>query len=152
MMKSDLVKTCHPCQNLLPDSAIINQLLEPQWFKSMYVGTTRYESFIDESKRRDDSCVFFTHNNQRRVGRILAIVKEKDQQPQCIIEPVVITRKISFTINRKKYECPNVFYGHFHSGDRLLVSWRDLHDKLAYALHIDELFVFFRFPNLVESS
>lgn len=151
-LKPALVKTCRPCENPLPGSVLIDQLSVPQCFKSMYVGTTRYSSFADENKRRDDSCVFYTHNNQQRVGRILAIVKEKDQQPQCIVQPVVVSKKITFTVNRKKYECPNLFYGYFRANDLLLINWRDLHEKLAYVRYDDELFIFFRFPNLVESS
>jgi hypothetical protein len=151
-VKSAIVKVYHPCNNPFSHLDIFNNLNEPQFFKSASIGTIRYRSYVSKEQTRDDSCVLFTKNGHQCIGRILIIVRDKNQDVLFLIQPAVVEKSLTFSVSRKMYTCPNVFFGHFESNNFVLHSWRDLNDKLAYVYNSDRSCIFFRFPNLVESS
>jgi hypothetical protein len=80
------------------------------------------------------------------------IIRDKDEQVSFLIQPAIIEKTLTFSISKKTYTCPNVFFGYFESNKFLMRSWRDLNDKLAYVCNSDNSYIFFRFPNLFESS
>lgn len=147
-----IVKVYHQCDNLFPRLAILGRLIEPQFFRSASIGTVRYQSYISSEQTRDDSCVIFVHNDEQKIGRILMISRDKNGDTLFLIQPAVIQKALTFSIRRKTYTCNNISFGYFHLNKFLLVSWRVLKEKLAYVDNGNNSYIFFRFPNLVESS
>ena len=76
--KSAIVKVYHPFDNLFPRLTILDQLIEPQFFRSVSIETVRYQSYISKEQTRDDSCVLFVKNDQQYIGCILMIICNKN--------------------------------------------------------------------------
>ncbi len=150
--KSGIVKVYHPCDNLFPRLTILDQLIEPQFFRSVSIETARYQSYISKEQTRDDSCVLFVKNYQQYIGCILMIICDKNGDTLFLIQPAVIGKTLTFSICKKTYTCNNICFGYLDLKKFLLLSWRDLKEKLAYFDNSKNSYIFFRFPNLVESS
>jgi len=151
-LKQVIVKVYHPCDNLFSHLKIFDRLTEPEFFRSASVGTVRYQSYINKERRRDDSCILFIKNGRQYIGRISMIIRDKKGEVLFLIQPAIIEKTLTFSVCKKTYTCKNVLFGHFDLNTCFLQSWRDLKDKLAYVNNSNNSYIFFRFPNLVESS
>jgi hypothetical protein len=151
--KSVIVKVYHPCDNLFPRVTVLDRLIEPQFFRSASIGTVRYQSYASKEQTRDDSCVLFVKNDQQYVGRVSMIIRDKNGETLFLIQPAVIEKTLAFTVNKKTYTCHNILFGYFDLNKFLLLRWYVLQEKLAYVNNNNNnSYIFFRFPNLVESS
>ena len=150
--KLAIVKVHHPCDNLFPRLTILDRVTEPEFFRTASVGTVRYQSYVSKEETRDDSCLLFVKNDQQYIGRISMINRDKNGHILFLSQPAIIEKTLTFSISKKTYTCNNIFFGYLDLDKFLLLNWRDLKEKLAYFYNSKNSYIFFRFPNLVESS
>jgi hypothetical protein len=80
------------------------------------------------------------------------IIRDKYGEVVFLIQPAIIEKTLTFSVNKKTYTCKNILFGYLDLKKFLLLSSRHLKDKLAYFDNSNNSYIFFRFPNLVESS
>lgn len=142
----------------LNDLKIIQTALRQQdirLYQSCYVWTVRFTiATYRTNRQRSDSCVLFILAGKPMVGFIVNIVETEQKQLLFRIHRISISKKLHVTINNKQVTCPNVIHGNLEGDNGFVYIKQDsIIEKL---IHIYDArlrsYIFFRIPNLCESS
>ena len=124
-------------------------------YKSCYVSTNRFTTIMYRMTRQsNDSCVLFKLAGKLAIGFIVNIIRARDNALLFRINRVSIKDKLHVIIDGKPVTCPNVFYGDLDpSNTPVLIRPPLIIEKIVH-LYSEQLscYVFFRIPNLCESS
>ncbi|CAF1410154.1 unnamed protein product [Adineta ricciae] len=103
--------------------------------------------------KNSDSCLLFKHQQQQfSCGSFFAIIRESVDDYRLIIHTVDITNHDSLKLKNKQIMNPFIFWGKLTNPHRLVtIHAQDIITKLAYN-KIGDVFQFFRYPNIVEST
>ena len=140
------------------DLTIIQVALRQQNVKlylSCYFSTIRYTTVAYRTNRQQiDSCILFMLAGKTAIGFIANIIETDHQQLLFRIHRVSIDNKLYVTMNNKRITCSNVFHGNFDDESSFVyIKPQSIIEKLVH-VYDDHLrcYIFFRVPNLCESS
>ena len=106
------------------------------------------------NRQEDDSCVLFTLARKPAIGFIANIICTLQNELIFRIHPIVIKNQLYVIMNSKQIMCPNVLHGDLDpSGAFVYVQPQSIIEKLIYVYDKRlKRYIFFRVPNLCESS
>ena len=129
--------------------------------------TTLYKTLIFNSIRftivtyrtdgqKNDSCVLYRIAKKVRFGFITSIIQPSPDRNDCVfhVRDVPVNGYLTINVNGTQITCSTVIFGSAeqkHSS--FFIRPVDIVEKLAYVFNISsKTFIFFRFPNMLESS
>jgi len=119
------------------------------------VSTIRFTIITYRADRHhNDSCVLFTLAGEPMVGFIVNIIETEQKQLLFRIHRISTTKKLHVTINNKRVACPNVIHGNLEDENGFVFIKQDsIIEKLIHTYDTGlRCYIFFRVPNLCESS
>ena len=122
-------------------------------YKSCWKNNIRFSIFQSNSTTNKicDSCVLFKDQHQTNCGFVTAIVYDSKQECYVVLHKIHIHRQASFTFKNKKIINPFIFWGDLTDPPQMItVHLNDIFVKLAYSKQ--EMFHFYQYPNVVEST
>ena len=104
-----------------------------------------------------DSCILFIISNKLRLGFINNIIRVNNTKQYSYlyqVQLVVINSYLHINVNGNNVFCKNVLFGNLDSNDMYMyIKPEQICEKLIHVFDKQsKQFIFFRFPNLVESS
>ncbi|CAF3153953.1 unnamed protein product [Rotaria sp. Silwood2] len=138
----------HIVMTYLHNSQISNFSLHQTCWKNN-VQFSIYES--SSTSKNSDSCVLFKDKHEIKCGFIMAIIYDMKQQCNMVLHTVSIDQQDSFTFKKKTVVNPFIFWGQLSDPRNMVtIPIDDIIVKLAYSKQ--DIFHFFQFPNIVEST
>ncbi|CAM4767431.1 unnamed protein product [Rotaria magnacalcarata] len=125
-----------------------------RFFSSYKIGRVRYTT-VDYSNTKvvDDSAVLFQVNDEIHFGLINSIFTDDDDETLVEIWPLSNPKDFYILINGKNIDMPSIQEGKLEKNDNFYyVSACDIIEKCVYWRNKSNDFIFFRYPNLEESS
>ncbi|CAF4450948.1 unnamed protein product [Rotaria socialis] len=125
-----------------------------RFFSSYKIGRVRYTT-VDYSNTKvvDDSAVLFQVNGEIHFGLINSIFTDDDDETLVEVWPLSNPKDFYILINGKKIDMPSIQEGKLEKNDNFYyVSACDIIEKCVYWRNKSNDFIFFRYPNLEESS
>ena len=139
----------------LADIRITLRQNEIKLYKSCYLSSNRFTTLMHcMTRQKNDSCVLFTLGGKPAIGFIVNIIYTSQKDVLFRINRISIKNKLYVIMNNKQITCPNVLHGDLdQSGAFVYVKPQSIIEKLVhvYDKHL-KCYIFFRIPNLCESS
>ncbi|CAF5100421.1 unnamed protein product [Rotaria sp. Silwood1] len=127
-------------------------------FKTCHIGSNRFTTLSDnKTSTFTDSCILFTINDTLRLGFIRHIIRVnciKQCSYLCQVQLVTIDSYLDININGDVVPCKNVLFGNLDPlNSYVYIKFEEIIEKIIHVFDKQsKRFIFFRFPNLVESS
>lgn len=124
-------------------------------YKSCYVSGRHFKTAnFFHNKKIHDSCVLFNVAGETFVGFIMNIMRLVGNEILFRIQQVSVKDKFHLKMKQKKITCSNVFHGSLNQTSGFLFVQPDaVIEKLVYVYDAKmNAYIFFRVPNLLESS
>lgn len=140
-----------------PDIARISTIFSNQnlrFYTSCKIGHIRYTS-VDYSKSKvaDDSAVIFKLEDEFHFGLITAIFSDEDNDILLELWPISNAKKLNIVTKLKTIQVPSIQEGTLENNNNFYyVSINDIIEKCVYWRRESNRVIFFRYPNLEESS
>lgn len=142
----------------LNDLKIIQTALHQQGihlYRSCHISTVRFTIVSYRIHgQKNDGCALFTLAGKPRIGFIVNIIETEHKQLLFRIRRISIKNNLRIVMNNKQITCPNVIHGNLDDDGGFVYANQDsIIEKLIYTYDINlRCYVFFRVPNLCESS
>jgi hypothetical protein len=139
----------------LADIQTILRQQEIKLYKMCHVSTNRFTTVMHSAAhQKNDSCVLFNLAGKQAVGFIVNIICTRQKELLFRISRVSIKNQLFVALNNKKIPCPNVLHGTLDSFDvHVYVKSQSIVEKLVHVYDKKlKSYIFFRVPNLCESS
>ena len=124
-------------------------------YRSCHISTIRFTIVsyrIDGQK--SDGCILFTLAGKPAIGFVVNIIETERKQLLFRIRRISIKNTLYITMNTKQIKCPNVIHGDLEGDGGFVYAKQDsIIEKLIYTYDAKlRCYIFFRVPNLCESS
>ena len=121
-------------------------------FRGIRFTTVTYQTL----RRQTDSCVLYKVAAKLRVGFITSIVKTSENYNEYIVQvrDAPLKQYLSINLNGELITCSHVTFSNSQqTNNSFFVRPNNILEKLAYVFdNKSKYFIFFRFPNMIESS
>ena len=123
-------------------------------FKTCYYFSNRFTVMENcSSGKKNDSCLLFSLAGHPSIGFIQNIIQVRHRELILRICKVNIKNQLCLTFHKKRILCPNIYYGDIDDSSSVFIKPEAIIEKIVYVYDKQlKLYVFFRVPNLSESS
>ena len=142
-------------QHALSDIRGILRRSEIHLYKSCYLSTNRFTTVMHcTTRQKNDSCVLFRLGGKMAIGFIVNIIQTDEKELLFRINRVWIRDQLRLVINSNSIACSNVYHGNIDSHSEFVyVKPQSVVEKLIHVYDAQlKAYIFFRVPNLCESS
>lgn len=130
---------------------------EVKLFKRMIFNNIRFTAITYQTHgSRSDSCVLFKLTGKVRVGFIITFIQRTSNTNECIIHirDAPVNRYLTINLDGVQITCKNVMFSKSEqTHSHFFIKPTDIVEKLVHVFdNSSKTFIFFRYPNMVESS
>jgi len=147
------IRVLHPCKS---DNALLKTIFRGKlvYYSTAYIGQVRYTTSNQaRDKVIDDSNIIFKTSTEENFGRIRHIFTVNDGQPIFYIDTISNMANFRCATATNVYRYSNIRKGSYAEGmSTVFISGAQIVEKCVLYEHDNQMYTFFRFPNLQESS
>lgn len=124
-----------------------------RFFSSCKIGNVRFTTMnYSNSKMADDSAILFKQNDEIHFGLIISIFTDEQNDILLEIWPLSNSNIFRIFVNGQHIDLVSIQEGKLEDNNFYYISINDIVEKCVYWRTEPDHFIFFRYPNLEESS